>query len=138
MADTIRFELVSPERLLMSDDVAQVDVPGAEGDFGVLPQHAPAIATLRAGVLMVRGPDNAKREVFVRGGFAEVRPDMLTVLAEQAIPVEEIDEATLVQEIQNAEEDVADAKDDVTRQKAETHLTRLREVGAALRAAGHG
>ncbi|WP_436643904.1 F0F1 ATP synthase subunit epsilon [Microbaculum sp. FT89] len=138
MADTIRFELVSPERLLMSEDVAQVDVPGAEGDFGVLPQHAPAIATLRAGILSVRGSDNAKRDVFVRGGFAEVRPDLITVLAEQAIPVEEIDETILAQEIQNAEEDVADAKDELAREKAQHHLARLKEVIAALKAAGHG
>ncbi|MCT8972406.1 F0F1 ATP synthase subunit epsilon [Microbaculum marinisediminis] len=138
MADTIRFELVSPERLLMSEDVAQVDVPGAEGDFGVLPQHVPAIATLRAGILAVRGTDNAKREVFVRGGFADVRPDMITVLAEQAIPVEEIDEAVLAQEIQNAEEDVADARDELAREKAQRHLDRLQEVIAALKAAGHG
>lgn len=138
MADTIRFELVSPERLLMSEDVAQVDVPGAEGDFGVLPMHAPTISTLRAGVLVVRDADGAKREVFVRGGFAEVRPDLLTVLAEQAIPVEEIDEEVLAQEIRNAEEDVTDARDEAARQKAEIHLARLREVVAALKVAGHG
>lgn len=137
MADTIRFELVSPERLLMSEDVRQVDVPGAEGDFGVMPQHAPMISTLRAGIMMVRDADGKEREVFVRGGFAEVRPDLLTVLAEQAIPVEEIDEAVLAQEITNAEEDVADAKDDETRQKADYHLARLKEVFAALKAAGH-
>lgn len=137
MANTFRFELVSPERLLMAEDVAQVDVPGAEGDFGVLPEHAPAIATLRAGVLLVVGADNAKHEVFVRGGFAEVRPDLLTVLAEQAIPVEEIDEAVLAQEIQNAEEDIADAKDDAAREKTEQHLARLTEVVAVLKAAGH-
>lgn len=138
MADTIRFELVSPERLLMSEDVVQVDVPGAEGDFGVLPMHAPTISTLRAGVLVVRDADGAKREVFVRGGFAEVRPDLLTVLAEQAIPVEEIDEEVLAQEIRNAEEDVTDARDEAARQKAEIHLARLREVVAALKVAGHG
>lgn len=138
MADTIRFELVSPERLLMSEDVAQVDVPGAEGDFGVLPMHAPTISTLRAGVLVVRDAGGAKREVFVRGGFAEVRPDLLTVLAEQAIPVEEIDEEVLAQEIRNAEEDVTDARDEAARQKAEIHLARLREVVAALKVAGHG
>ena len=138
MADTFRFELVSPERLLMSEDVAQVDVPGAEGDFGVLAQHAPAISTLRAGVMLVRGETGADREVFVRGGFAEVRANVLTVLAEQAIPVEEIDEAVLAQEIKNAEEDVADAKDDLAREKADQHLARLNEVVAALRAAGHG
>ncbi|MEJ8569836.1 F0F1 ATP synthase subunit epsilon [Microbaculum marinum] len=137
MADTFQFELVSPERLLISEEVTQVDVPGAEGDFGVLANHAPAISTLRAGVLMVRGESGADRHVFVRGGFAEVRPDLLTVLAEQAIPLEDIDEAVLAQEVKNAEEDVADAKDDVTRLKAELHLARLNEVFAALRSAGH-
>jgi len=137
MADTMRFEFVSPERLLMSDDVRQVDVPGAEGDFGVLPTHAPMISTLRAGVLKVTIGDGTVREVFVRGGFAEVRPDLLTVLAEQAIPVEELDEAVLAQEVKDAEEDVADAKDDETRVKAEYHLANLKEVIAALKAAGH-
>lgn len=138
MADTFRFELVAPERLVMSDHVTQVDVPGSEGDFGVLVNHAPLIATLRPGVLVVYASDRHRHEVFVRGGFAEVRPDHLTVLAEQAIPVEEIEADTLAQEIKNAEEDVADAKDDVAREKAERHLARLREVVAALRAAGHG
>lgn len=139
MPDPFRFELVAPERLVMSDDVVQVDVPGSEGDFGVLIHHAPMIATLRPGVLVVyRGEGQGKLEVFVRGGFAEVRPDSLTVLAEQAIPVEEIDADTLAQEIRNAEEDVADARDDATREKAERQLAILREVVAALRAAGHG
>lgn len=137
MAETIRFDLVSPERLLMSEDVAQVDVPGAEGDFGVLPSHAPLIATLRPGVLVVHGDGARSHEVFVRGGFAEVRPESLTVLAEQAIPVEEIDAETLAEEVRNAEEDVADAKDDLARQKAEQHLARLNEVVGALKAAGH-
>lgn len=138
MPDNFRFELVAPERLVMSDDVAQVDVPGSEGDFGVLVNHAPMIASLRPGVLAVYTNGQRRYEVFVRGGFAEVRPDLLTVLAEQAIPVEEIDADTLNQEISNAEEDVADAKDDDTREKAERQLEQLREVVAALRAAGHG
>jgi F-type H+-transporting ATPase subunit epsilon len=138
MAETFRFELVSPERLVMSDDVTQVDVPGSEGDFGVLARHAPFISTLRPGVLAVYVGGTRKREVFVRGGFAEVGPDALIVLAEQAIPVEEIDAEILAQEIRNAEEDVADAKDELSREKAERQLARLRDVVAALKAAGHG
>lgn len=137
MADTFRFELVSPERLLMSEDVEQVDVPGAEGDFGVLAHHAPFISTMKPGMLSVRA-GNVRREIFVRGGLAEVRADTLTVLAEQAIPVEEIDEAALAEEIRNAEEDVADARDPVARHKAEQQLAQLREVVSALKAAGHG
>lgn len=137
MAETFRFELVAPERLIMSEDVPQVDVPGSEGDFGVMARHAPLIATLRPGVLVVFGEGSRRQEFFVRGGFAEVQPESLTVLAEQAIPVEEIDAETLAQEIANAEEDVADAKDDVAREKAERYLAQLREVTAALKAAGH-
>jgi F-type H+-transporting ATPase subunit epsilon len=138
MAETFRFELVSPERLVMSDDVTQVDVPGSEGDFGVLANHAPLIATLKAGILSVYIDSSRKQDVFVRGGFAEVTSDALTVLAEQAVPVEEIDAELLAQEVKNAEEDVADAKDDVVREKAERQLANLREVVAALKAAGHG
>ncbi len=138
MAENFRFELVSPERLVMSDEARQVDVPGSDGDFGVLAHHAPFVATLRPGVLIVHTNGRQQQEVFIRGGLAEVRPDMLTVLAEQAIPVEEIDSEALNQEIQNAEEDVADAKDDAAREKAEQQLARLREVVEALRRAGHG
>lgn len=138
MAESFHFELVAPERLVMSDEVTQVDVPGSEGDFGVLARHAPLIASLRPGVLVVYVNGVRKQEVFVRGGVAEVRPTSLTVLAEQAVPVEEIDADLLAQEIQNAEEDVADAKDDATREKAEHQLARLREVVKALKDAGHG
>ena len=136
MADTFRFELVSPERILMSADMTQVDVPGAEGDFGVLANHAPVIATLKPGVLSVKGGPDGDSEIFVRGGFAEVGPESLTVLAEQALPLDEVDAKVMAQEIQNAEEDVADAKDDVTREKAELQLSRLQAVNEAFKTAG--
>jgi F-type H+-transporting ATPase subunit epsilon len=136
MAETFNFELVSPERLLMSEQVEQVDVPGSEGDFGVLAHHAPFISTLRPGLMRIRAAGRTS-EIFVRGGLAEVRANSLTVLAEQAIPVEEIDEGALAEEIRNAEEDVADARDDAARHRAETQLAQLREVVSALKAAGH-
>ncbi|TCT11882.1 ATP synthase F1 subcomplex epsilon subunit [Tepidamorphus gemmatus] len=136
MAETFVFELVSPERLLMSEQVEQVDVPGSEGDFGVLAHHAPFISTLRPGLMRIR-TGSQTREIFVRGGLAEVRANSLTVLAEQAIPVEEIDEGKLAEEIRNAEEDVADARDEAARHRAEVHLAQLREVVSALKAAGH-
>ena len=86
---TFSFELVSPTRLVFSGEVEQVDVPGAEGDFGVLAGHAPFVATLRPGVLTIRDAGGAKR-LFVRDGFAEVSAKGLTVLAETAVPVEDL------------------------------------------------
>ena len=91
---TFRFELVSPERLVFAGEVTQVDVPGEEGDFGVFAGHAPYITTLKPGVLTIYG-DGEPQRIVVQGGFAEVGPTGLTVLAEQAVPAAEID-ATII------------------------------------------
>jgi F-type H+-transporting ATPase subunit epsilon len=128
----MHFDLVSPERLLISAEVDQVDVPGAEGDFGVMANHAPVMTTLRPGVLTIQSPGKAGEKYFVRGGFAEVTLGGLTVLAEEAMPLAELDGAALDQRIKNAEEDVADAKDDAVRERAQTQLDRLRELRTAL------
>lgn len=128
----LHFDLVSPERLLLSADVDQVDVPGSEGDFGVLAGHAPVMTTLKPGVLSVMSQGKAPEKFFVRGGFAEVTLDGLTVLAEEAMPLAELDVAALEQRVKDAEEDVADAKDNMSRDKAETELSRLRELRSAL------
>jgi len=93
MADPISFELVSPEKLLLSEDVEMVVVPGAEGDFGVLIGHAPLISALRPGVINTYAGTNVEKRIFVAGGFAEVTGERCTVLAEEAIPVEELDRA---------------------------------------------
>ena len=127
----LHFDLVSPERLLISADVDQVDVPGSEGDFGVLAGHAPLMTTLRPGVLTIQAPGKAGEKFFVRGGFAEVTLQGLTVLAEEAMPLAELD-GTLEGRIKDAEEDVADAKDDATRRRAQDQLNGLRELRAAL------
>lgn len=111
MADKLHFELVSPEKLLMSKDVDMVVVPGVEGDFGVLVNHAPAVSTLRAGILEVHNGDAPER-LLVRGGFAEVNPEGLTILADEATPLADIDRAALEEQLKNANEDVDDAKDD--------------------------
>jgi F-type H+-transporting ATPase subunit epsilon len=133
MAGKLHFDLVSPERLLMSAEVEMVTVPGVEGDFGVLAGHAPVITTLRPGVLSVKSAGSADEErIFVRGGFAEVNLDGLTVLAEVAMPLAELDSAALDQQVTNAEEDFADAKDDGARQKAQETLDRLKELRVAL------
>lgn len=132
MVDTFKFELVSPERLLIAEDAESVVVPGAEGDFQVLPKHAPLLSTLRPGLLDVVLPGGAERRIFVRGGFAEVGPESLTVLAETAIDSADLDAHVLAQEIQNAEEDVADAKDDIARDQARERLDSLTTVKQSL------
>jgi F-type H+-transporting ATPase subunit epsilon len=132
MADTFKFELVSPERLLVSKEVAQVEVPGAEGDFTVLPHHAPLLSALRPGLLEIGQAGGERRRYFVRGGFAEVGPAGLTVLAETAIDIAELDAAKLAEAVKDAEEDVADATDDSVRDRASTRLDQLRQVQATL------
>jgi F-type H+-transporting ATPase subunit epsilon len=133
MADPFQFELVSPERLLMSAEVDQVVVPGSEGYFTVLKGHAPFMSTLKPGVVdvTVAGGGSVDR-IFVRGGFADVNTDGLTILAEQAIPLAEVNAEMLAQEVRNAEEDVADAKDGASKDAAEMKLQQLKEVQTAL------
>lgn len=131
MADKLAFELVSPEKLLISAQVDMVVVPGTEGDFGVLSGHAPVVSNLRPGVIDV-SDDAASARIFVRGGFAEVTPAGLTILAEDALNLGELDAAELEQQIQNATEDVADAADDITRAAAQVVLENLQEIRATL------
>jgi F-type H+-transporting ATPase subunit epsilon len=131
MPDPFKFELVSPERLLVSDEVEQVLVPGAEGDMTVLAYHAPVLTTLRPGLLDIGFPGGKSQRFFIRGGFAEVNPAGLTVLAETAIDLDELKAEQLVQAIKDADEDVADLTDDA-RDRAQTKLEHLRQVQATL------
>jgi len=128
---TFHFDLVSPEKVLFSGEVSQVDVPGSEGDFGVLAGHAPLVTTLRPGVLVVYSERDAQR-IVVEGGFAEVGPAGLTVLANLAVPVDEFDVAALAGMIKDTEEDVADEKDGWNRDKLAQKLDRLKALQAAL------
>jgi F-type H+-transporting ATPase subunit epsilon len=132
MPDPFKLELVSPERLLFSGEVEQVMVPGSEGDMTVLAYHAPLLTTLRPGVLDIAFPGGEHQRYFIRGGFAEVGPSGLTVLAETAIDLRELDAGQLVQAVKDAEEDVADATEDGVRDRAQTKLDQLRQVQAAL------
>ncbi len=131
MADPFKFELVSPERLLISAQVEQVVIPGSEGYFTVLKGHAPYMSTVRPGVVDVTREGESER-IFVRGGFADVNAAGLTILAEQAIPLADVDPDWLDQEVKNAQEDVADAKDGAARDLADARLHQLREVQIAL------
>lgn len=131
MAERLTFELVSPERLLLSAQVDMVVVPGTEGAFGVLAGHAPLVSTLRPGVVSVHNEKTIRR-IYVRGGFAEVTPAGLTVLAEETIDLASLDRAELDARIKDAEEDVADAISETARAAAQTQLEGLRALAANL------
>ena len=131
MMATFHFDLVSPEKILFSGEVSQVDVPGSEGDFGVLAGHAPLVTTLRPGILVIYSERDAQR-IVVDGGFAEVGPSGLTVLANLAVPVDEFDVAEVAGVIKDTEEDVADETDGWKRDKLAHKLDRLKALQAAL------
>jgi F-type H+-transporting ATPase subunit epsilon len=129
MAGTFKFELVSPERVLLSVDAEQAMVPGVEGDFTVFPGHAPLISTLRPGFLEVL-TTSGKKQIFVKTGFADVNAASVTVLAETAFDVAETTASQISDEIAQAEADLAAAKDDDSRTLAQTALDRLRLLGS--------
>jgi F-type H+-transporting ATPase subunit epsilon len=129
--DKVNFELVSPERLLVSERFDMVVVPGTEGDFGVLPGHAPLISTVRPGVIDIHDGGKITHRVFVGGGFAEVTPDRCTVLAADAAMIEDIDKADVDRRIQEAELDLRDAEAETERARAEARLDVLRAMREA-------
>ena len=128
----LHFELVSPSRLLFSGDVASVTIPGTEGEMGIYPGHAPVLATLKPGVVTVYKDDGATDRIFVKGGMAEVNPAGLTLLAEVAIPVSELNAGTLASQIKDLEDDVGDAKSDEARRKASENLEHLKALQSAI------
>ena len=126
----LHFEFVSPERVLFSGDVDQVDLPGAEGDMGILAGHAPLVTALRPGIVTIFN-GGARERVVVVGGFAEVSPAGLTILADRAVPREDYDTAVLAEEIKDTEEDVADAEE-AERDRLVRRLDQLKSLQAAL------
>ena len=127
----LHFEFVSPESVLFSGDVDQVDLPGIEGDLGVLPGHAPMVTLLRPGIVTIMR-EGQREPVVVVGGFAEMGPSGLTVLADRAGAREDFDLESLADDIRDTEEDVADCKDDAQRDKLVRRLDQLRGLQAAL------
>ena len=132
MADTVEFELVSPEQLLISAPVEMVVVPGAEGDFGVLPGHAPLISTVRTGVISVYENKAVSRRIFVSGGFAEVTAARCTVLADEAVDLEDADRAQAEARLATAREALADAESDDERASVEAELAIAEALLAAI------
>ncbi|WP_319486719.1 F0F1 ATP synthase subunit epsilon [uncultured Cohaesibacter sp.] len=132
MAQAFGFELVSPERLVLSESCVSVLVPGSDGYFTVLDKHAPLISTIAPGILEAELEDGSKRDIYVRGGFADVSDSGLKILVEQALPVEELDHEKMAQLIKDAEEDVADAETDDQRNEATLRLARLQKIKVAV------
>lgn len=129
MADRFHFELVTPERLLIDMEAAHVVVPGEDGEFGVLPGHAPVMSALRPGIVQVEEHEgDTPRRLFVPGGFAEVTAERLTLLAGDAIDPAGVDAADLDRKIRDAEADATEAKDEVVRRRAEDSLLWMRAL----------
>ena len=131
MTDKIAFDLVSPERLLLSDSADMVTVPATEGYMGVMAGHAPVVTTLRPGMIDVL-KDGTDSRFFIRGGFAEIGPGKVTILAEDAIPFAEFDLAVLDQRIKDTEEDLIAAGTDADKARVAELLDDLRLVRAAF------
>ena len=127
----IAFDLISPEKLLLSVEADMVTVPGTEGYMGVMAGHSPLVSTLRAGMIDVKIGTQDDR-YFIRGGFAEIGPAKITVLAEEAIPMTEMDLAVLDQRIEDAQSDELSADNDLDRLKAAQLVDDLKLVRAAF------
>ena len=132
MAEPFQFELVSPERLLVSEQVESVVIPGAEGEMTVMANHAPVMTTIKPGVVTVKTAAGKEERYVVFGGFADIVPSGCTRRAESAVAVGDIDRADLARRIQEAKEDAADAKDDQARSKAEQFLSQLTTLEGAI------
>jgi F-type H+-transporting ATPase subunit epsilon len=128
MAGTFKFELVTPERMLLSEDASQVVVPGMEGEFTVLPGHAPVISALRPGVVDATLGEGRKVRVFVKGGFVEAGADRLVVLADRAVDVEAMGAAGIAQELEIAERELAAAAGDAARLAAASAVAQLQAL----------
>jgi len=122
MEDMFIFELVTPERLLVSEQASMVVMPGGEGDFGVLPGHAPLISTIRPGALSIHKEGSAVLSYFVSGGFAEAGPERCALLAEEAVLVEDIDIGQANTRLEEARAARASAEDDLHRTAAENKI----------------
>jgi F-type H+-transporting ATPase subunit epsilon len=128
MADRVQFELVTPERLLLSQMVEMVVVPGTEGNFGVLPGHAPLISSIRPGTIDVYEGQNITRRIFVVSGIAEVTPEGCTVLADEAVSPDELDRGSIEAELQTVQGNLPSLRDQVARATGTEQTTLLIEL----------
>ena len=132
MANSFKFELVSPEELLVSTEVTSVVVPGSEGDMTVMAEHAPTMTTIRPGIVSFTGDDGKEERYVVFGGFADILPEGCTVLAEKAIHVDDMNSEIIKEQIAAAEKDVQEAKHDHQEQRAREFLDQLTTLEGAI------
>lgn len=125
MTDKLQFSLVSPAREVFSGAVDHVIAPGTEGDFGVLPHHAPFMSTLKNGVVRVLEGESVSMRVFVRGGFADVTPEGLTILAEEAVNLADVDAGEVSDRLQVARETALAEPENVIAAEQVTYLEAL-------------
>lgn len=130
MAQTFTFELVSPERVLLSVDAEQVELPGSDGDMTVLPGHAPVVSALRPGTIHARTA-GSKTAIFVQGGVADIRPGAVVVLAEKAFATDEVDVRQIERELAVVEEALAAEKDDEARRHLGIAIDQMKAILAA-------
>jgi F-type H+-transporting ATPase subunit epsilon len=128
----LHFELVSPAKLLFSGDVTSVTLPGSEGEMGIFAGHAPLLSTLRPGYVTIAKDGGTTEKIFVRGGFAEVNPQGLTVLAETAIASADLSASAMAEQVASAEAEYVDAKDDESKRKALENVEYLKGIAAGL------
>jgi F-type H+-transporting ATPase subunit epsilon len=128
MADLVNFELVTPERLLLSESVEMVVVPGTEGNFGVLPGHAPLISSVRPGTIDIYAGATVTRRIFVVSGIAEVTPERCTVLADEALPPDELNRGVIESELQIVEGNLPSLRDQIGRATGAERDTLLIEL----------
>jgi F-type H+-transporting ATPase subunit epsilon len=128
----LHFELVSPAKLLFSGDVTSVTLPGSEGEMGIFAGHAPLLSTLRPGYVTIAKDGGTTEKIFVRGGFAEVNPQGLTVLAETAIASADLSASAMAEQVASAEVEYAEAKDDEGKRKALENVEHLKGLQAGL------
>jgi F-type H+-transporting ATPase subunit epsilon len=129
MPERVQFELVTPERLLLSEMVEMVVVPGTEGNFGVLPGHTPLISSIRPGTIDVYEGQTIARRIFVVSGIAEVTPERCTVLADEALPPDELDRGTIEAELQTVEGNLPSLREQITRASGTDREELLVELG---------
>ena len=128
-----KFDLVSPERLLVSQEIESVVIPGTEGEMTVMANHAPVMATVKPGVVVVKPVSGPEQKFVVFGGFADILPDVCTLLAEAALPAAEVSKDDLSRRIEETKAELADVKNDDDRTKLETFLNHLAAIHDDIR-----
>lgn len=135
MADSFHLELVTPSSLYFSGEATMVVIPGAEGDFGVLPNHAPLISQIRPGIVSITKENGQEEKLFIRGGYTDVTPSCCTILAQEILQLSDISAELIESRTEEAKKSLRRAQSEVVKQKAETELEVLAVMDTLRKAA---